>query len=339
MSLNLEKSENPKIKYKFLKAEKIIPKDDTYHGNIKLLDIEWWYFDAIFDNGYSIQIGFRTYHIKGFGIVQSRINVYKNGKPISEQLKIDLISNFHIDQDYPNISINNNNVIEFNEDNYKKNKKWEYKIKLSIKDTTVDLLFVGNTLGWKIETSDTCWTVPLPKAIVKGKIKIKGEETEVKGIGYHDHNWSYSPTTAMNNYGWYWGRTSADTMNITWAKVIHSKENIDILAVINKDEGGFYNIKPENIEIITKNYEFNNRGKIPKIFNLNIKDTDTNNIKIDCQVKMIALDIQYTRIFTIKYWRYHVKTDGTISIGNYSEKIQDKPQIIEYLKFKAKNLI
>ena len=179
----------------------------------------------------------------------------------------------------------------------------------------------------------------MPKAIVEGKIEIKGKVIQVNGVGYHDHNWSYSPTTAMNNYGWYWGRTNAETMNITWAKVIHTKDNVDILAVINKDEGGFYNIHPEYIKIVTKNFEMNNRGKIPKIFILNINDEKTNNIKIDCHVKMNSLDIQYTRIFTIKYWRYHVKTDGAISIGNYSEKIQDKPQIIEYLKFKAKNII
>ena len=64
--------------YNFYKANDITPKDDAFHGNIKLLDIEWWYFDAVFFNGYSIHIGFRIYHIRNFGIGQSRINIYKN---------------------------------------------------------------------------------------------------------------------------------------------------------------------------------------------------------------------------------------------------------------------
>jgi len=66
--------------YRFLKAEEITPKDDAFHGNSNLLDIEWWYFDAIFDNGYSVHVGFRTYHIRNSGILQERITIYKDGK-------------------------------------------------------------------------------------------------------------------------------------------------------------------------------------------------------------------------------------------------------------------
>ena len=339
MSINLEKSTKIKSKYRFLKAQDIEPRDDTHHGNIKLLDIEWWYFDAIFDDGYSVQIGFRIYHIKKIGIVQSRINIYKDGKPVSEKLKVDFVSNFKVDMEYPNISLNKKKVVQFDEEAYKKNNKWKYRVKLSIKDSSIDLIFTGNTVGWKIETSDTCWAVPLPKAFVEGNIVINGKEIKVKGVGYHDHNWSYSPTTAMNNFGWFWGRISSDSLTITWAKVIHNKDDIDILAVINRDELGYYNIKPDNINIQSKNYQLMNRGRIPKDFILMINDNITNDVDINCQININTLDIQYTRIFTIKYWRYHVKTNGSISVGNLSENIKDKPQIIEYLKFKSKDLI
>ena len=85
-----------KIDYRFLKAVDITPKDDTFHGNINLLDIEWWYFDAVFDNGYSLHVGVRTYHRRNSGIVQSRINVYKEGKTEVEAMKTNLFSNFYI---------------------------------------------------------------------------------------------------------------------------------------------------------------------------------------------------------------------------------------------------
>ena len=338
MNIKNENSSKSNNKYRFLKAVEITPTDDTSHGNIRLLDIEWWYFDAIFDNGYSIQIGFRTYHVKKLGIVQSRINIYKDGKTIKEKLKIDLFSNFNVDRIYPDIKINDVRVVKFDREAYK-NGEWKYCINFCIADTSVDLSFIGKTTGWKIETSDTCWSVPLPKAIVEGKLEIQGQTINVNGVGYHDHNWSYSPTTAMNNFGWYWGRTSADKINITWAKVIHDKNNIDILAVVNKDDEGFFNIHPNNIDIMTDNYQSKNRGLIPHRFFLKINDEHTNDIKINSQIDMSFLDIQYTRIFTIKYWRYHVKANGFVEIGNYSEKISDKPQIIEYLKFKARNII
>ena len=84
-----------KIDYRFLKAVDITPKDDAFHGNINLLDIEWWYFDAVFDNGYSLHVGVRTYHIRNSGIVQSRINVYKEGKTEVEAMKTNLFSIFY----------------------------------------------------------------------------------------------------------------------------------------------------------------------------------------------------------------------------------------------------
>jgi predicted secreted hydrolase len=332
----MEKNNTKYSNHSFLKAVEIQPQDDTYHGNIRLLDIEWWYFDAVFENGYSVHIGFRTYHIRRFGIVQSRINIYKDGKIIATELKINFFSDFFVDQHFPTIKINGDTVVHFDEEAYDKNKKWKYKIKLSIDNKSVDLLFTGTTKGWKIETPHTCWAVSLPKATVSGQLVIDGEKLQVKGVGYHDHNWSYSPTTAMNNFGWYWGRINLDTVNITWAKIIQNKVKSDIIAVINKDKGGFYNINPENFNISTENYEPSDKGIIPKIFDLKINDETT--IKIFCEMRMNTIDTQYTRIFSIKYWRYHVKASGKIIIDDDVEDIFEKPQIIEFLKFKSKNI-
>jgi predicted secreted hydrolase len=333
---NMNKKIRNSPKFRFLKAVDIQPIDDSFHGNIKLLDIEWWYFDAVFENGYSVHIGFRIYHIKRFGILQSRIDIYKDGKVIAEELKIDLFSKFVVDTHFPTIKIGGNAVVKFDNDAYDLNKEWKYNVKFSINDNAVDLLFTGTTKGWKIETRDTCWAVPLPKAVVTGELTVDGKKLQVKGLGYHDHNWSYSPVTAMNNLGWYWGRISSDTINVTWAKTIQNRTKTDIIAVINKDGGIFYNVDPENVDISTGNYMLNSGGEIPEVFNLKINDET--NVKIYCQVKMNTIDTQYTRIFTIKYWRYHVIANGRISIGNYCEDISDKPQIIEFLKFKSKNV-
>jgi len=335
----LKKTKSPKEGLRFLKAVEIQPKDDAYHISSRFSNIEWWYFDAIFKNGYSVHIGFRTYHIKKFGMVQSRINIYKNGKIISEELKIDFFSKFFIDPNFPIIKINDKTIVYFDKESYEKNKEWRYRINICINNKKVDLLFIGTTKGWKIETTDNCWVVPLPKAKVSGEIVINGEKIEIEGIGYHDHNWGYSVTTAMNNIGWYWGRISTETMNVTWAKIIQNFSNSDIIAVINKDNNNFYNVSPENIEITTKKNDIYEQGFFPREFDLKIKDESTNDFKINCDIKMNTIGTKYNRIFTIKYWRYHVKTYGHITIGNYTENLIDKPQIIELLKFKAKEVL
>jgi predicted secreted hydrolase len=326
---------------KFLKAVEITPKDDTYHGNLNLLDIEWWYFDAVFTNGYSIHIGFRIYHIRKIGLLQTRITLYKDGKTQKEHLKINLFSDFKTGEIYPDISIKKNCVVEFDKDHYKKNGQFRYMVNLSIKETQINLVFTAKTKGWKIETPNTCWAVPLPKADVKGTIQTDGETISVQGVGYHDHNWSYSPKTAMNNLGWYWGRICGEQTNITWAKTIENKQKSDLITVLNIDKNQdekqlFFSINPENILLLQDKFELKKRRLIPTEFNLQAKGETIDKKPIVIDIKMHTLDIQYQRIFTIQYYRYHVMTNGIIKIGDKVEELKDKPQIIEFLSFKSK---
>jgi hypothetical protein len=327
--------------YRFLKALPIIPKDDTFHGNINLLDIEWWYFDAVFDNGYSVHIGIRTYHIRRFGIVQSRINVYKDGEVAIEVMKTNLLRDCYILNDRPCIQIENKTVVNFDYNYYVKTGNWKYKITMTIDTHAVDLIFIGTSEGWKIETSETCWTVPLPKAVVTGTITVNSKKIPVNGVGYHDHNWNYSPVTAMNNLGWFWGRITGNTLNITWAKTMQSAKKGDLIAIINQDNKNennkkdFYSISPKTIDFRFSDFIKNHRKWIPSEFKLFINNSISNStISIKTDIHLKTLFVQHTKIFTIHYWRYHVITNGTISLASKTEKLKDKPQIIEFLSFK-----
>jgi len=339
------KSENIDRAYRFLKAVDITPEDDTFHGNIKFLDIEWWYFDAIFDNGYSIHIGVRTYHLRNIGFIQSRIDIYKKGKTEVEAVKTDLISKSKVNSNYPTIKINNKPVIEFDYNHYKNKEKWKYHLYLKIGNNEVDLIFISTTKGWKIETADTCWAVPLPKAKVNGTITLKGKKIKVAGVGYHDHNWSYSPFTAIKNLGWFWGRITADTLNITFAKTMQGIEKSDLILVLNQDSNdnynseNFYNFRPEDINFIPKNFIYNNHRRIPTEFDLTaINKKSGYSPSIDINVNMRTLNVHHTRLFIINYWRYHVVTNGEINLGSKIEKLDNKTQIIEFISFKSKDV-
>lgn len=330
-------NQSTNIEYRYLPAKPIIPRDDTFHGSKYLLDIEWWYFDAVFENGLSIHIGFRIYHIRGRGILQTRINLYRNGKIIKEKLKLYLLSDINIDNNNPDFIINDKKSLTFyikNDDNLN---RWNYIINESIDGLSINLLFSGLTEGWKIETKSTCWTVPLPNARVKGKLSFDGKTIQVTGKGYHDHNWGYSPTTVIQNNGWYWGRISSQSLNITWANTIASKTKQDLITVVNKsfkekEERPFFSsIHPNNIKFKSTNYKKMKKIPIPQSFTLTFNEN--NERKISGNLKMDTLDIHYSRIFIINYWRYHVTVTGTIQYGNIIEKLQNKPQIIEYLQF------
>ncbi|MFW6119867.1 MAG: hypothetical protein ACOC80_03070 [Petrotogales bacterium] len=342
MSEEIIKPEDSKRVYRFLRANTITPKDDAFHGNINLLDVEWWYFDAVFDNGYSIHVGIRTYHIRNSGIVESRINIYKKGKAKVETRKTDLFSNFYTSYCHPCIRFDDKPVVEFDQAHYRKTGEWKYHISLTIDLHKVDLTFIGTTQGWKIETSDTSWTVALPKAKVSGTITINGNTIPVKGVGYHDHNWDYSPVTSFKNIGWFWGRIMGETLNVTWAKTIHTPEKSDLLAVINQDKNNvqnkkeFYSIPPAHILFTPKKFSNKYQQRIPTEFDFNITDTiSDDHIPINANIHMKTLSTQHTRIFTAHYWRYHVKTMGKISVASTTEILENKIQIMELLTFKS----
>ncbi|MFO7677271.1 MAG: hypothetical protein R6V50_02655, partial [Thermoplasmatota archaeon] len=303
---------------------------------------EWWYFDAVFENGYSIHFGLRTYHIKKSGIVQARITIYKDGKVISATVKPYLYSNFSTSNQHPFVAIDGKTVMELNKDHYNKTGEWKYYIRFSIGKNAFDLTFLGQTKGWKIETSATCWAVALPKASVTGSITVDGSNIKVNGIGYHDHNWGYSPTTAVSNHGWFWGRITSDTLNITWSKVIKDKKQGDLLSIINqdsmqiKDTSNFFNIPPSCITFNVQNFITNRKKRIPKKFELRLSHNSTQKESVlKANISMNTYDIHHSRIFTIHYWRFHIKANGMIQVGSTIEYLEDKPQIIEYLLFKT----
>lgn len=327
--------------FRFLTGHEILPKDDAFHGNINLLDVEWWYFDAVFDNDYSIHLGVRVYHLKNSGMVESRINIYKKGSVVVEVAKKDFLNSFHTSRDFPEVKINNARIIEFDKDYYKKYGKWRYKIKLSIGLNQVNLIFTGTTKGWKIETSETCWTVALPKAFVEGEITVDGKSFNVKGTGYHDHNWGYSPTTMFKNIGWLWGRISGKSLSLTWANTIQNPNKGDLLAIANQDENSqkneneFYSIEPKDIELKPKNFLKDHGKLIPSEFDLKIDSKLKNGTQIKADIQMKSIFTQHSRIFTAHYWRYHVLSFGSISVDNIKELIDRKNQIMEFLLFKS----
>jgi hypothetical protein len=61
-------------------VEDITPKDASYHRSQNRFLEEWWYFDAIFDNGYSTVISVVILSRGFYGIVCTGMDLYYNTK-------------------------------------------------------------------------------------------------------------------------------------------------------------------------------------------------------------------------------------------------------------------
>jgi predicted secreted hydrolase len=312
----------------------ITPKDDAFHGSIKRLAAEWWYFDTIFDNGYAIHIGCMTFSKKQRGNVSQVLEIYKDGKLISYKRQKHKFKSFMTSKEIPSVIIDDEEFIEFDNEEYKKNGKWIYYIKLKLEDKEVDLKFIGTTKGWKIETDRESWSVATPKATVSGNLILEGKKINVNGIGYHDHNWNYSLLTLLTyGKGWYWGRIMSKKYNLTFVNIFKSHSKSVIISIINEDEKGYFNVDPKKIIFEIDKFIWYNHKKIPTKFILKMKDT-VNNSDIDINILSKTNNIHFEkRLLFMSYWRFHINSKGYISINSNKEFVNEN-QIIELLKFR-----
>lgn len=306
--------------------EDINLKDDAFHGASRIQYTEWWYFDAIFDNGYTIQIGIRVAGLLKQGVVFLRLDIYKDGGLISHEIKPFFIWDFFTSDEVPLVEIKRNKIMEgyISEDNG----RWIYNLSVDLDDSSADLCFVGCTKGWKGVTPGGNWAVILPRAEVQGTITYNDKIVNVSGVGYHDHNWNVSLFTGIN-FGWFWGKVNSNSYTLTWSQIMVTRFWGQSLLVINEKDGGFINIEPKYINLKIKNFKLRQGMIVPYTFVI-----DVNKGNISLHIVMEVFDIHHVRwMGIINYWRYHMKCTGIITVNGHSEYIDDV-EIAEYIRFR-----
>jgi predicted secreted hydrolase len=305
-------------------------KDDAFHGSTAPRFTEWWYFDAIFDNGYSIELNVRVLSIikNRFVIIYKRTDLYKDGQLIKHYRKKYRLRDFYASKDIPSVKIADKEVIKGRID--KKTGKMIYDLSFHFEDISADLHFTAATKGWqgKITGGDS-WAVILPRAEVTGTIKVNDEEIKVKGIGYHDHNWDVRYAVTKNNHGWFWGRIYSKSFAVTWSTIYKNKNYGQPLLIISENDKGYINFKPEEINFIGDKLGLQNKKMIPHHFIIEA-DNGLANIKFSMDAKELHHD---TVMIRYHYWRYHMMCTGTITVGDKTETVKDI-QIAEFIRFK-----
>lgn len=297
----------------------ILPKDDAYHESNSFIASEWWYFDAIFSNNYSLHVDFTTF-TKNQKITSSAIEIYKNGKLIVKEIKRHLFEDVQLSENFPFVKLNDKKIMEFDLERYNKKGEWVYNFSNKIGNHHVDLNFIGTTKGFKFDTGAESWAVALPKAKVKGELSINGKKIKVEGIGYHDHNWNSTISTVLNIWGWYWGKVSSKKMNLVWAYVKKTPKDGKLRCVVNHDDKGFINIDPNKIHFKTVKYLISHRRKIPTTFVIRFNDI-LNNIPIKIDININVVESHFKSVLIFPYWRHHIKATGFMSIGDYKEEV------------------
>ena len=318
-------------------TEDITLKDDAFHDSKSLMFTEWWYFDTVLSDGYAAQMNVRVASAfkKSIFLVYLRLELFKDGQRIFHNKKIFSKKKFFASKDEPLVKIGEKEVIKGTID--KKTGNWIFDVSVGLDDASANLRFEGITKGFKGrsgiprgrkgKTKEGGWAVIIPRAKVSGKIKVKNEEIEVNGFGYHDHNWDMK-LPVLTNYGWLWGKIYFDDITVVWAKVFETKDIASPICLISLDNNGYINVKPEDIKLVASDFRKIKGKMLPHFLNLNAI-----NKQVSLNIDMDVLETDYESVMgLLNYFRFHTKCSGSIKIDNKEERV-DGRFIAEFLRF------
>jgi len=311
---------------KHIKSDNFEPKDITIQDDACHLKegfgrIETWYYDAIFDNNYSMVSLINVLHIGRLGIVLTGLFIYKDSKPIQIIRNRYPLSYFTGDRENPLLKIKEKELLK---GYIKDDQKWITHLSIDEKNVIMDLDFIKKSKGFKGKTYLGNWLV-IPKMKVKGTLYIKDNKIDLSGSGYHDHN-IYPIYAPLRTRGYYFGKLNINSDNLTWARVIKNRKNEQLIAVLNK-KGEYFNIPQKSITYKINKEIKDHRKMIPTKCLLYI-NSDIIKLKLNIE----PINYHYIGVLIAHYWRYHVRYTGEIEIESTKKKI-DTVEITEYLKF------
>jgi hypothetical protein len=320
------------------KINPIQPKDDALHIDMKKKGTrEWWYFDARLDNGYTVVGFFRAKHERT-GKTGVEITIYKPNGEKTQNVIDYLHSDLIVSQELPDVQIGKN----FIKVDYSNKELPIYEIFLDEGEYGLHLKYTAQVHGWKpgkgyIEfgkSNQFGWVVALPRAEVVGTIKVNNETIQVRGIGYHDHNWLNFNFAMIIDY-WYWGRIYSENFTAIFAYIKCNKkmENYPIkVLMLAKNENVI--ISTGEYDLMQENFEYNDKAgnEYPRFLKINFNNR--HEIILEVQEIIDAVNLLYelgpvTRFFAKNflklkpgYFRLNSKFQLNIPIDKkvYTEK-------------------
>lgn len=212
---------DPSVGQLWSPAQGLDPAEDADHYSPERDFFEWWYFDAVFENGWRMVA---ILHSSLYNAVDHKPTVDIRLTPPQGDSVLAIgryprsayqASNTHCD-----VRIAGCRAVQ--------EPSGAYRLTLDEGGVSVELLYQPLAPGWRPGTGYLFldpstghyfkWVVPLPLARVAGVLKLGEQSLSVQGTGYHDHNWgNFVLADAFSH--WYWGRFLASHPGETWSLV------------------------------------------------------------------------------------------------------------------------
>jgi len=294
--------------------------DDALHTK-RFSHIETFYYDAVFENHYSIVALVNIFKIGNFGLVLTGMFLYNNSTMIANKRQRFRYHSLKGSEETPHITINDKDLIRTTGT---ENNKSNYLISMGNDREGFDLQFHQKTTAWKGKTPLGHW-LAIPRFDVQGTLHIEGQSIPVKGKGYHDHN-IYPFYAPLKIRGYHFGKIAVDPVTITWARIMGNNANHQSIVVVNRDQH-YFSIPSNDIRFIIEKHKMSDGKNIPEVFSLKVK-----NDHLSLDVTLQTVNSHLIKMPLLHYWRSHLHVQGTIQIDSISKKI-DEMEISEFMRF------
>jgi len=244
------------------------PEEDGLHIDMRKKGMyEWWYFDAHMETGHTIVVFFHAANPNpgaagktGVEIVLLRPDGSKTQRfvPYSK-------SAFAASRDMADVKIG---------ENYLRVQQLPgalpiYEVHVKEKDLSCHLTYRAEVNGWKPGTGVShfgdmgyfAWVVPFARASVEGTVTDGNHTLQVKGVGYHDHNWLDFQFPRIIDY-WMWGRIYSPHYTVSYAFIqCNAKMGHHAVKVLMMADGREVVLSTGEFDFIKENFEYNPKAK------------------------------------------------------------------------------
>ncbi len=249
-------------------SKPLAPEEDGVHIDIRRKGTyEWWYFDAHMETGQTIVVFFYAANPNpgaggkpGIEIVLLRPDGRKTQMfvPCSK-------SDFIASRTGADVKIGGSYL----KAQQSPGELPVYEVHVKEEGLGCHLTFKAEVNGWKPGTGISqfgkmgtfAWVVPFARASVEGTIVDGDRILQVRGVGYHDHNWLDFPFQKVIDY-WMWGRIYSQHYTVSYAFIqCNGKVRNHAVKVLMMADGREVILSTGEFEFAKENYEYYPKAK------------------------------------------------------------------------------
>jgi hypothetical protein len=202
--------------------------EDGMRTNGQAGSYEWWYFDAEYTDGTKIVVVFYTkneFDVKGKACPTIRFDLtLPDGRIISKKISEEKGSTIRASKEKCNVKIDKSSI-EYADGHYL----------IHFVDDSIDYRCTMKSTApmWRPKTGHLlfgekqkdffAWFVAQPSADLEAALTVDGEQRELIGNGYHDHNWGNAEINQLINH-WYWCRANIGPYTVISCDIIADKK-------------------------------------------------------------------------------------------------------------------